>query len=150
MLFFSYIIWMKLSHPFGLSEGVYALFLLMLVAAWVVNIPSLFSSILVTEFGIEMKGLLGRKRRFRWDEIKAVTASTFPGRSGLTSIISNSGEKVMLMGSMTGYSELLELVLSKAPNVKNELPNDSWVSHFGFRTALVVNHFWGFRCVCFY
>lgn len=121
---------MKLSYPLAVSDGVYSLVLIIFVGGWLRAIPRLFSSIFVTEFGIETHGSLVRRQKFGWDEIVAVSKSSFPTRSGFTDIISNRGDKITVMGSMTGYSELLELILSKAPNVKNELPSDSWGWHF--------------------
>jgi hypothetical protein len=79
--------------------------------------PIFYSTIVVTEAGLELKGLLGSKRKFSWDEIVKVSRPRFGIPRDAMYIFSKTGKKIILLRNMTGYAELLKLIESRAPNL---------------------------------
>ena len=98
----------------------------------------IYSWITATESGLQVVGMLRSRQKFTWDEIVGVSRN-----SDFVSIFSNSGEKIVILSSMTGYPELLELIQSRAPNLSpKRLPQELW-SNFSPSAWRVVSIFFG-------
>ncbi|MGH7772751.1 MAG: hypothetical protein ACREQA_11030 [Candidatus Binatia bacterium] len=98
----------------------------------------IYSSIIATESGLQVVGILRWRQKFTWDEIVGVSRNF-----DFVSIFSNSGGKIVILSSMTGYPELLELIQSRAPNLRpKRLAQELW-SHFSPSPVRVVLIFFG-------
>jgi hypothetical protein len=67
--------------------------------------------------------MLHPRRMFAWDEIIALSRPRFGIPQDEVHVLSKTGEKIILSRSMDGYSQLLELIQSKATNLS---PREIW------------------------
>jgi len=117
LLLFTFV-WIQFSRDgFTLSEILGSLFLLIIATLGLWLTPAFLSSITATESGLELHGLWGVRRNFSWNDIVKVSRPRFGIPREFTYVVSKSGEKMILLRSMKGYSELLELIQSRAPNL---------------------------------
>ena|SRR3989442_534345 len=126
LLFF--IVWFQYSRDgFTFSEVWKSLLLLTIVGLGLWITPIFYSTIVVTEAGLELKGVLGSKQEFSWDEIVKVSRPRFRIPKDTAYVFSETGKKIILSRSMTGYTELLKLIESRAPNLSpKKLPPELW------------------------
>ena len=81
--------------------------------------PHCYSTILVTDYGLRWDRPLGLgDKKFKWDDILTVSRPRFAKSSDFAYIVSKSGNKIVVMKSMDGYADLLEMIQSRAPNLK--------------------------------
>lgn len=102
-------------------------FFLAIFAVWFWLIPYLYSSVIATESGLEVTGPLVSKLEITWDEIVKVSRPLLGIPREFIYVFLESGEKIVLLRSMERYSNLLELIESKAPNLSpKKLPREVW------------------------
>ncbi len=118
MPFFSIFIWIQFSlDGFTLLEVLGVVFFIVMTLLVLLMAPLFCSSVTATEFGLELSALWILRRRFSWNEIVRVSRPHFGVPRDITYVFSKSGKRIGLLRSMEGYSELLELIQSKAPNL---------------------------------
>jgi hypothetical protein len=87
--------------------------------------PVFYYSVVATEAGLQFNGVFGPKQQFAWNEIATVSRPRLGIPKEAIYIYSRSGEKTIIGRGMTGYSDLLELIQSRAPNLSpKELPRE--------------------------
>lgn len=106
-----------------------------LLGMWI--IPLFHSSYVATESGLEHVGLFGRRRKFSWEEITRVSRPRFGIPYDVAYVFSERSEKITLVRGIPGYTELLELIQSKAPNLDpKHLSQNLWVSQTSWKSTL--------------
>jgi hypothetical protein len=120
------IVWLHYGRDaYTFSEAWKLLLFLAIVGLGLWTTPFFFSTILVTEAGLELKRLFGSTQRFSWDEIVQVSRPRFGIPHDAIYVFSHTGRKIVLSRGMTGYPELLKLIQLRAPNVSPEkLPRE--------------------------
>lgn len=89
--------------------------------------PLIFTTIYAKQFGIEKRVLFGVKQTFTWAEITKVTRPRFGIPYDAAYIVSKEGKRITLARSMSGFSELLRLIETRAPNLTpKQLPTNLW------------------------
>jgi len=106
---------------------------------WLWIIPFIYSSLVATESGLRATGIFRRRRRLTWDEIVRVSRPLFGIPSELIYVLSKSGEKMILLRGMEGYSDLLRLIESKALNLSaRRLPAEVWPRKLSWKKVWLV------------
>ena len=101
---------------------------LAILAGWLWLIPFLYSSIIATDSGLRVTGLLGRNLNFTWDTIVKVSRPLLGIPREFIYVFSKSGDKMVLLRSMERYSDLLKLIETRAPNLSPKtLPQEMWL-----------------------
>lgn len=116
-----------------------AAFFLVVFMIWLWIIPFIYSSLIATESELRATGIFRRRRRLTWNEIARVSRPLFGIPSEVIYVFSKSGEKIVLLRGMEGYSDLLKLIESKASNLSQKtLPQNVWPRKLSWRTVWVV------------
>lgn len=122
---------------FILPEFWKSLFFLAILAGGLWIIPYIYCSIAATESGLQRVGLLGQKQHFSWDEIVRISRPRFRIPKEAVYVFSKSGQKMALLNGMEGYTELLEIIQSRAHNLsQKKLPQDLWPKRYSGRDFL--------------
>lgn len=110
-------IWVGLFHRgFSWSESeIWKSVFLLLIAVFGIKItPITFSSMTVSEAGFNFYRFGRLKRVVRWAEIARVSLPRFGIPYEAIYLFLTDGEKIILMKSMNGYRELLQLIYVRA------------------------------------
>jgi hypothetical protein len=111
---------------FAIAKGGFLL-LVVGLGFWVV--PRFFSTIYVKDSGIEELKLWGANEKLTWDEIGTVARPRLGIPYDAAYIVSKEGKRITLARSMNGFSELLRLIETKAPNLTpKQLSENLWPS----------------------
>lgn len=124
------IVWFHYGRDgYTFSEAWKLLLFLAIIGLGLWTTPIFLSTVLVTDAGLELKRVFGSPQRLSWDEIVLVSRPRSRIPYDAVYIISQTGRKIVLSRGMTGYSELLELIQSRAPNLTpKKLPRELWIS----------------------
>lgn len=121
-----------------IQVGISAFFWI-IFALWLWIIPFVYSSLIATESGLCATGIFGRKQKLTWDEIVKISRPLFGIPNEFTYVFSKSGKKMILLRSMEGYSNLLELIQSKAPHLSQKrLPKELWPRKLSWKKVWLV------------
>lgn len=83
--------------------------------------------ITATEAGLQARRMFGPKLMFSWNEIVRVSRPRLGIAGGAVYIFSKGGQTLSLLREMEGYSQLLDLIESRAPNLSpKQIPHDLW------------------------
>jgi hypothetical protein len=77
----------------------------------------LYDVVTATDSGLRSVGPFGRETRIKWDEITSVRTPRWRVPRNFTYIFSKTGQKIIIINGMLGYSELLRLIDSRAGNL---------------------------------
>lgn len=94
------------------------LLLIILLAGFWFFFKLLFYSVTATENGLETANPFGSSKSILWDEIVEVRRPRFSIPYDFTYVISKNKDKLLLVGSMQNYNQLIELIKVKAPNLQ--------------------------------
>ena len=110
---------------FTLPRAVISLLLVVTPVGYLAALKYIYCRITATESGLEAVGILQRRKIFSWGEIVGIRKPRFAIPNDAVYIFSETGRKIVLSKSMTGFLELLNLIQSRAPNLfPKELPDD--------------------------
>ena len=133
--FFLFISFAYAHDGFIFPKILVSIFMLAMVGIILWAIPQFYSTICVTEFGVRSDRPFGlSQKKFKWDEIVTVSRPRFGIPYDLVYIMSQRGEKLPVVRGVQGYSELLEIIQSHAPNLTSKhlarelRPKPSWKS----------------------
>lgn len=103
-------------------------FALVTVAAGLLLIPHVYSTIWVTELGLRWRRPFRlRTKKFKWEDIVTIVRPRFGISYDLAYIISKNGERIAVVRSMAGFTDLVELIRSRAPNLElKQRPTTLW------------------------
>lgn len=102
-------------------------------------IPTIYSSILATDSGLQVRGFFGQKRQFTWDEIAKISKPRFGIPRDFAYVISRGGRKIIVMKSWEGYFDLLKLIESKASNLSHKrLPQEVWPKRLSWKKLWLI------------
>jgi hypothetical protein len=96
------------------------------------GVPLVFRSLIATEDGLELD-VIGRKPvRMAWADIHAVKRPTLRIPKDAAYIVSRTGQRLLIVRSMSGVAQLISLVEAKARNLERGamsggvVPKTSW------------------------
>jgi hypothetical protein len=116
-----------------------SLFFLAIIAGGLWIIPYIYCAVVATESGLQRVDLFGRRQHFSWDEIVRVAKPRFGIPREAVYVYSKNGKKMALLKGMNGYSDLLEIIQRRAPNLPSEkLTEDFLPKRYSWREFLRV------------
>ena len=80
----------------------------------------LFYAVYATERGIRTENILNKKELIPWDEIVEIKRPRIGIPKDAIYLITNNHQKILLIKSMNNYSRLLELIKTRAPNLRSK------------------------------